>query len=311
MSKAINTPARVSDATRMRVLDAVHELDYVPKETATSRARHGTGRIGVFAPFSAYPSFAERLNGVLSVAAESRTEIVVFDVQSAEESANILETLPTLRSLDGLVLMSVPFGKRVATAMRRGHLPAVLIDTSGHDLPAISIDDEGGGALAAEVLLGAGRRRLAFVGQRQVLETFDSPSRRRQAGFERRAKEMGCSINPDDVLLVGNDFEESRAAVQALLVSRQPDAIFAHTDKLAAAVLAAATRLGLTVPDRLSVVGFDDGPVAEVLELTTIRQPLRESGMWAARSLVQMIKDPKLVSPSLTLPVSLVRRRSA
>ena len=109
VSKTLNAPAKVAPDTRRRVLDAVRELDFVAKEVASSRARRGAGRIGVFAPFSTYASFAERLNGVL--ASQRRFEVVVFDVQSAAESSHVLESLPALRSLDGVIVMSVPISQ--------------------------------------------------------------------------------------------------------------------------------------------------------------------------------------------------------
>jgi LacI family transcriptional regulator len=313
VSKTLNTPTRVAPSTRERVLDAVHELDYVPKEVATTRARRGTGRVGVFAPFSAHPSFGDRLNGVLGVMSGPRHEVVVFDVRSAEESADVLESLPALRSLDGLILMSVPFGKRVASAMRRGRLPVVLVDLVRSDFPTVLVDDLQGGALAAVTLREAGKSRLAYVGHRQLIDDFDSPSRRRQAGFEEEITRGGLGILPPVMtLLVSNDFTEASAAAEELLrADGRPDGVFAHTDELAAAVWAAADRVGLRVPEDLAIVGFDDGVIAQALGLTTIRQPLRETGQWAAQSMREMIADPGLVVPSLTLSVSLIRRRSA
>lgn len=313
VSKALNSPTRVAETTRRRVLDAVHELDYVPKETATSRARKGSGRIGVFAPFSSYPSFAERLNGVLADMAGTRNEVVVFDVKSAEDSADLLESLPALRSLDGLIIMSVPFGERVANAMRRGRLPVVLVDLTGEHFPAVLVDDLEGGRLAARTLLDGGRTRLAYVGHRQRIPEFDSPSRRRQHGFEEEvARDAATSGVRGDVVLVSNDHDEAKSAAEELL-SREdrPDGVFTHTDELAAVIWSAARRLGLRVPEDVAIIGFDDGAVARSLGLTTVGQPLRETGRWAAQSLRAMIEDPDLIVPSLTLPVSLVRRESA
>ena len=83
VSLALNTPERVSAATRDKVLVAADELGFVPKADAVTRARRGVGRIGVIAPFSSYPSFARRLNGVFSALREEALEVVVFDQQSA------------------------------------------------------------------------------------------------------------------------------------------------------------------------------------------------------------------------------------
>lgn len=290
------------------MLDAVRELDFIPKEVATSRARRAARRIGVLAPFSSYSSFSQRLNGVMTATSGTAVEIVVFDVRSAEQSTQLLESLPALRSLDGLIVMSVPFGERVAQALRSGKLPAVLVELAGHGFPAVLVDDRAGGELAARAFLDSGRSRLAFLGHRQLMAEFDSPSRRRHEGFEAAAFERGVSIDPSMVLLLENDFETARRAAHVLLSRHdRPDAVFAHTDDLAAATYRAAISLGLRVPHDVAIVGFDDGPIARALDLPSIRQPLTETGAWAARTLLGLIADPEASAPSVTLPVDLVR----
>ncbi|MDR0593205.1 MAG: LacI family transcriptional regulator [Bifidobacteriaceae bacterium] len=312
VSKTLNSPAKVAARTRRRVLDAVRDLDFVPKEVAATRARRGARRIGVFAPFSAYASFAERLNGVLTTLPARRVEVAVFDVQSAAESSHVLESLPALRSLDGVIVMSSPIGPEVAAALRQGKLPAVLVDAAGFGLPSVTTDDESGGRLAAEVLVGRGRRRFAFLGHSQVQPDWASPSRRRLQGFAAALAAAGFDLAADGAVLVGRAFDEAVAAASALLSSGdRPDAVFAHSDELAAAVHLAARRLGLAVPEDLAIVGFDDSTIAQALDLTTIRQPLRQTGEWALRTLTAMIEDPAAAAPSVVLPVQLVRRGSA
>jgi LacI family transcriptional regulator len=124
--------------------------------------------------------------------------------------------------------------------------------------------------------------------------------------------DAGRELAPDAVVLTDRSFEQAAQAAEALLSGpAAPDAIFAHTDELAAAAHLAAARLALRVPDDLAIVGFDDGVTAQALQLTTVRQPLRQTGEWAFRTLTAMIEDPTLAAPSLTFPVALVRRRSA
>lgn len=312
VSKALNKPAQVSDATRRRVLDAVEAIDFVPKAAATSHARRGTGRIGVFAPFSSFSSFGERLNGVLATMADKGVEVAVFDVESAAESAGTLESLPATRSLDGLIVMSVPFGDKVAEAMRRGGLPVVLVEIIGHGFPSVTTDDEAGGRLAAATLWEAGCRRPAFIGHRQVQSGLASPSRRRLHGFEAELVERGGPLDPRLRILEPNDFDRVRQDMEEILRSDlPPDGIFAHTDELAAAAQVAARKSGLRVPEDIAIVGFDDSLIAQTSDLTTIRQPLHGSGEWAASTLLAMIANPNDVAPSLTMPVSLVRRGSA
>ena len=312
VSKALNTPSRVSEQTLRRVLDAVERLEFVPKAAATSRARKGVGRIGVFAPFSSFGSFNERLNGILTATAAIPIEVVVFDVESAAESAKALESLPSLRSLDGLIVMSVPFGEKPAAAMRRARMPVVLVELEGHGFPSVTTDDRAGGALAAAALMEAGKTRLAFVGHSQVQQDLTSPSRRRLEGFAQHIADHGMRLEAGHQLLVTNDFDEAQTRVQQLLRDQpEIDGIFAHTDELAAAAQLAVRGLGRRVPEDVAIVGFDDGMTARAADLTTVRQALRESGRWAASTLLALIADPTSIAPSLTLPVSLVRRRSA
>src|SRR4051812_33302144 len=98
VSLALNSPSRVRAATLDRVLAAADELAFVPKADAVTRARKGIGRIGVLAPFSSYPSFARRLNGVFRAIKGSGSEIVVYDQESAASS--VLGSLPLTRRLD-------------------------------------------------------------------------------------------------------------------------------------------------------------------------------------------------------------------
>jgi DNA-binding LacI/PurR family transcriptional regulator len=129
VSLALNSPTRVSDATRQRVLRAADALGFVPKADAVSRARRGVGRIGVVAPLTSYASFARRLNGVLRAVQGQPLEVVVFDQQSAAATAlPLLASLPLTRRLDGLVVMGLPLEESVATRLVSLELPTVLVD---------------------------------------------------------------------------------------------------------------------------------------------------------------------------------------
>jgi LacI family transcriptional regulator len=311
VSKALNAPAKVAEPTRRRVLEAIRQLNFVPKETATSRARRSARRIGVFAPFSTYPSFAERLNGILTAESNQPVEVVVHDVQSAAESGRVLEALPALRSYDGVIIMSVPLSQEAADALRHGHLPAVLVDVAGYGLPSVTTDDEQGGRLAANALIRTGRTRFAFLGHRQVLPELESPSQRRLLGFRAGLAEAGFQLDPNATALAGPTFEDAiRAAIDLVGASAVPTGVFAHTDELAAAVHLVARRLGRAIPQDIALVGYDDSSIASALDLTTIRQPLRQTGEWALRALNALISDPEAVAASVTLPVGIIRRGS-
>jgi DNA-binding LacI/PurR family transcriptional regulator len=296
VSLALNSPGRVSEATRRRVLDAVDELGFVPKAEAVARARRGVGRIGVLAPFSTYPSAARRVNGIVGAVGDRPLEVVLFDQESAaRSSAPLLGSLPVTGRLDGIIVVSRPLDPAVARRLSR--LPTVLVDVRHPGFDSVSASDEEGGRLVAEHLLAQGHRRFAFLGEAQESDAYVSPSQRRFAGF--RAALPG---RPVAVLPASHRLSSAVTAARTLLsAEHRPTAVFAADDTLAAGALRAAHALGLAVPADVAVVGFDDGDLAEALDLTTVRQPLEESGRIALEMLLDRPGPVREVSLGLEL----------
>jgi DNA-binding LacI/PurR family transcriptional regulator len=300
VSLALNSPTRVSDATRRRVLDAVDALGFVPKAEAVARARRGVGRIGVLAPFSSYPSAARRLNGVLGAIGDRPLEVVPYDQESAARSSSpLLDSLPLTGRLDGIIVVSRPLDETGARRLSR--LPTVLVDVRHPGFDSVHTDDAAGGRLVAEHLLARGHRRFAFLGEAQASDRYVSPSQRRFEGFR-----AALADRPVDVRRAEHRVGTALTAAKALLSAR-PTAVFAADDVLAAGVLRAAHELGLRVPADVAVVGFDDGDLAEALDLTTVRQPLEESGRTAMEMLLRRIGAPG-AGREVALSLELIRR---
>jgi DNA-binding LacI/PurR family transcriptional regulator len=309
VSLALNSPARVRPTTLSRVLAAADELAFVPKADAVTRARRGIGRIGVLAPFSSYPSFARRLNGVLRAVKGSSSEIVVYDQESATSS--ILASLPLTRRLDGLIVMSLPFSDEVANRLVSQQITTVLVEIERHGFSSVTIDDAAGGRMVAEHLLARGHRHLAFIGEEQSSHHYVSQSEARLSGFKEALTAAGCPVAEGSVQLVPHGIEAARAATHKLLAGTPtPTAVFAHDDILAGGALKAAHELGLSVPNELAVVGFDDGELAEQLGLTSVRQPLEDSGEIAAQMLLANLANPGRSARQMTLNLTLVERET-
>jgi DNA-binding LacI/PurR family transcriptional regulator len=312
VSLALNQPARVAAATRERVLTAVDDLGFTPKATAVQRARKALQRVGVLAPFSSYASFTERLSGVLEIARTQGLEVVLFDAESAADSVHpLVSTLPITQRLDGMILMSLPLAEQAAERLRRSGLPTVLLDSSRVDLTSIDTDDEGGGHLAGIRLIESGKRRLVFVTERKLSDSFVSQADRRLAGLRRAATEAGLDPAGVQVIEGSSDFASGQAAMVEVLRDLTPVGVFGHHDLLAAGALQAARAAGRSIPDEVAVVGFDDGDVATSVGLTTIRQPLRQSGSIAMSTLLDLLTDPTTPLRRITLGVELVVRESA
>lgn len=312
VSLALNSPGRVKESTLDRVLSVADELDYTPKAEAATQARRGVARIGVLAPFTSYPSFASRLNGILRVTHNSAWEVVVYDQESAAVRSPTLASLPLSRRLDGLIIMSLPLDEVVARRLRKQRLPTVLLDTRHPDFSSVATDDGEGGRLAAEYLLQRGHTRFAFISEeKRGQHDYLRPQARLDA-FRRTLRTAGLELPGTHVVHVPYTVEGARRAAHTLLDREdRPTAVFAHDDRLAAGVLRAARDRGMSVPGDLAVVGFDDDEFAELLELTTVRQPLRESGEVAAQTLLSQLADPDRTVQQITLRLSLVERSTA
>lgn len=312
VSLALNTPARVSDRTRRRVLQAADLLGYTPKSEAVAKARKGVGRIGVLAPYTSYPSVARRLSGVLQAVGDRPLEVVVFDHRSAAESPSpLLDSLPLTGRLDGLVIVSLPLEDGTARRLADLGLPSVLVDVDRPGFDSVHTDDAEGGRLMAEHLLERGRRSFGFLGEAQQSDAYVSPAQRRLSGFRAALGEAGHRLPPGSVQFAGHGLEQAAEAARRLLSGRRrPDALFAGDDTLAAGALRAAQALGLDVPADVAVAGFDDSELAQAMDLTTVRQPLEESGRAATELLLQRMNGESAAVREVTLRLELVSRSS-
>ncbi len=312
VSRVLNTPEKVNPATRARVIAAIDALGFVPRADATARARKTSGRVGVLAPFFTYPSFVERLRGVATALAGTSYEFVVYAVDAAKQRDANLASIVVTRRVDGLVIMALPFGDDMARRMADARIEAALVEFSHNGFNSIEIDDAEGGRMAAAHFLATGRRRCAFVGDSELPDYAIHPSDMRLAGYRRALEEAGCCLPNEYVGLRPHGLETARQATLGLLdLPHPPDAIFAASDTQAMGVLKAARDRGVRVPDDLAVIGFDDIEVSEYIGLTTIRQPLQESGRIAVELVLNRLVDPGRPVQHVRLPLSLVVRETA
>jgi DNA-binding LacI/PurR family transcriptional regulator len=107
ISRVLNSPDKVNSETHKKVIDAIDRLGFVPKAEARARAMQGTGRIGVLTPFFTAPSFVQRLRGVASTLSKANYELVIYPVDSLDHLQGHLSSIPIMRNIDGLIIMSL------------------------------------------------------------------------------------------------------------------------------------------------------------------------------------------------------------
>jgi DNA-binding LacI/PurR family transcriptional regulator len=312
VSRVLNAPESVGTATRARVLSAIDELGFVPKAEAAALARKAGTRIGVLAPFFTFPSFVERLRGVANALSASPSELVIYNVDSSARRDGYLASLPVTRRLDGLIVMALPFDGVAAKRLVANRLETVLIEFSEEPFSSIRIDDHAGGQMAGEYLLEQGHRRCAFVGDCDLPDYAIHTSDRRLAGYRQALDAAGVELPDAYIALAPHSRENARlSALQLLDLPEPPTAIFVASDHQAVGVLKAARERGLAVPRELAVLGFDDLDIAHYIGLTTVRQPLEESGRVAVELTLSRLADSSRPAQRVRLPLTLVRRETA
>jgi LacI family transcriptional regulator len=309
VSRVLNSPDRVSDASRRKVMAAIDQLGFVPNAEARARNLQSTGRIGVLTPYFTSPSFTDRLRGVATALSGSRYELIVYTVDSMERLHNYLATLPLTGSLDGLIVISLPVDEEAALRLVSNQLQTVLIEYAHPSFSAISVDDRAGGRLAAQHLVELGHQRCAYVYFGEHPPYSIHPEEPRLAGYREALADAGLRL-PDEYIKY---FPISRKGIREKLrelfeLPNPPTAIFAPADDLAIRVIHGAHELGLHTPHDLSVVGFDDIDIAEHVDLTTISQSLVKSGEMAVELLFGRLEDPERPIQQIQIGVHLQKR---
>lgn len=311
ISRVLNSPERVTEVTRAKVLAAIDQLGYIPKAEARARALQRIRRIGVLTPFFTAPSFVQRLRGIAAALADSNYELIIYTIESLSRLKGYLATLPLTGDLDGLIVVSLPLDKEEMQRLFRHNLETVVIESSQQFFSSVEIDDFAGGQMAAQYLLGRGHCHFAFLGDIHPPDYAIRPIVARLAGFQECLSQAGVGLPEEAVQSASYDQENSRQAARKLLnLHVRPTAIFAAADVQAIAVMKVAGELNLKIPKDLAVLGFDDLEMADYVGLTTIRQSLDDSGRIAAELLTARLTDPARPVQHIQLPLTLVERET-
>jgi DNA-binding LacI/PurR family transcriptional regulator len=310
VSRVLNDSPRVSAGTRARVLAAIEVLDYRPNPLARGLSRGRCQTLGVVVPFFTHASAVERLRGVVAALDDSRYDLVLFNVESTVHRDEHFATLTGRDRADGLLVMSLPPPAGSLARLAESRVPIVLVDSHGPGVPAVVTDDIEGGRLATRHLVELGHEHIAFIGDEPGNPLGFTSSAAREQGYRETMADAGLTVRPGDVRHGPHVRPVARDLAECLLAGDdRPTAIFAASDTQALGVLEAARAGGLDVPADLSVVGFDDIEVSSYAGLTTVRQPLFESGRRATELLLESVAAEEPIGESeLRLDLELVVR---
>lgn len=302
-------PRPVSPETRARVQAVIDELGYYPNEIARSLRLKQSSTVGLLIPNVTNPFYAEVARSLESYCHEAGFLVMLCNSGGQEDRE--VKYIQALRAkqVEGLVVLPYSDPAALLRPVMQTRIPTVLLEHELRGVSCIAIEEYEGGRLATEHLLDLGHRRIALLRQTET----SALSRQRIDGYRAALEQAGV---PYDASLVvecdGTQADGDRITRELLQRTQPPTAVFAHNDLVAQGVCHAVRTEGLSVPQDISVVGYDDISSSAYLNppLTTVRFPKAEMGRLAGELIVGLLKRPHSSARKVILPTELIVRRS-
>jgi LacI family transcriptional regulator, repressor for deo operon, udp, cdd, tsx, nupC, and nupG len=285
VSRALRGLPNVATVTRERVQRVADELGYRPDPNASRLATGRSRTVGVAVPYISQWYFAQVVAGVEVELSERGYDLLLITVGTDDAKRRFVHEWPNLqRRIDALILVDLGLD---ADQLAQFEQDDAIVATIGYDFStfsAVTIDNRAAAQLAVSHLLDLGHRRIGLIGgDRDGPISFVVPSER-QHGYATALTGAGVEIDPALEIPGSFTLEGGADAMRRLMeLPDPPTAVFAMSDEMAFGAMRYAREVGLSIPDDLSIVGFDDHEFSSLVGLTTIRQPVAESGATAAR----------------------------
>ncbi len=311
VSRCLNSPDRVIEKTKIRVLAAVDQLGYIPNFAARAMAAKRSYTIGAIIPTMENAIFAR---GVQAFQDELREHGYTLLVSSSAYKPDMeKEQIRTLvaRGADGLLLIGHEREEQIYAYLEQHQVPVLIAWSYLPNIPQPSVGFNNRRAMfeLAKEVIRQGHRRIAII---SGLFEGNDRALNRVRGVKDAFQENG--LQPDGIAVVQTDYEIEKGANafrKLMSQSPRPTAVMCGNDVLAVGALREAERMGITVPNQVSVTGFDDIELAEIVnpKLTTVHVPHREMGRMAAGELVAMLETDS-EARSICIPTKIIIRGS-
>ncbi|WP_435923469.1 LacI family DNA-binding transcriptional regulator [Paenibacillus sp. DYY-L-2] len=307
-SYALSGDSKVSAKTREKVLEAARQLNYHKNGFAMDLKRSRTNTIALILTDLSGPYYSELIRSVQDVALSNGYDLVACSSMGGRESTAVKYLRE--KRVDGAIVLAQNITDEILLNAASASFPIIAMDrlTTGEGLISVVVDGELGGYKATRYLIDKGHRSIAYISG--PANSYDNSVRYQgylramhEAGLEEKAKWR----------LSGNFVRDGgyKATKMMLMQGEIPSAVFYGNDEMAIGGIKAMEEDGFSVPGDISVIGFDDIQLAEYVQppLTTIRQPMYDSGSLAGHLLFQLLNDEQ-VNDSYKLKVELIERRS-
>jgi DNA-binding LacI/PurR family transcriptional regulator len=314
VSRALRGLPDVATSTRDRVLQAASELNYVASPFAARLASGRTATVGLVVPFVNRWFFAEVIATVENALRRADFDLLLYNLGDASGRARFFDVMPMRKRVDGVLIASLVLDDAEFGALTELNRPVGLLGLEREGFLSARIDDVASARTAVEHLVGLGHRRVALIGGDTDDPMAFTPPLHRRDGYRDALQAAGVENDPALEHLGYFTVEGGRDAARYLLsLPERPTAIFAESDEMAYGALREIRAAGLRIPEDVAVIGFDDQPLSELLDLSTIRQPVADQALDVTTRLLALIgeaDDEPARDPSVVLPTELVVRGS-
>lgn len=312
VSRVLNNRPDVAPGTRERVEQIIQESGFVHNRLTHALRKGSSGIVDIIVPGLDTLYSVEIVRGVEEVVERTELRLALSTTKNAVLSEQRWLKKVLEGATDGAILVLSPGQSSNLNELHQRKIPFVVVDHQGElgsDIPSVSATNWSGGRAATAYLLSLGHRRIAVIGGGATLHC----SIGRIAGYRSALEEAGVPIYPEYIrqgeFMQQTGYEQTCALLE---LPEPPTAIFAGSDLQAMGVYSALRARGIAVPEGISVVGFDDVPLARLVTptLTTVRQPLVEMGRVATTMLLRLIAGEPLDSIRVELATTLIVRES-
>ncbi|ACO47843.1 substrate-binding domain-containing protein [Deinococcus deserti] len=313
VSRVLNGQHWVAEQTKAAVLQAVQELNYKPNAVARSLMNAQTKTLAILFPNVSDMFSGTVLSGIEDAAHERGFSVIVCKTGGGHDRTLSYLQLLAEKRVDGIIFASEVLREEYSSFVQQVRIPLVVLsgESVQPEIPTIRCNDHQAAYAATSYLIGQGHEHIGML----YGGAHETPEQNgRLTGFHEAHRDHGLVVVPEHVLcLEGFAFKDGQAGGARLLhQAKGLTAIFASSDELALGVMSAAYARGIQVPSDLSVMGFDDLPLAEmsIPPLTTVRQPLYGMGRRAATMLLDHIQDIKKLEGHAVFPTTIIERKS-
>ncbi len=295
VSRALRGLPDVAASTRSRVLEAAAELDYIASPFAARLASGRTATVGVVVPFVNRWFFAEVIDTVETSLRKAGFDLLLYNLGDEQGRARFFDVMPMRKRVDAVLVASLVLSDAEITALESLGTPVGLLGFARPGFLSTRIDDIASARAAVRHLTALGHRRVALIGGDTDDPMRFTPPLHRADGYREALAEVGVAPDPALELLGYFTIEGGEQACNALMrLDEPPTAIFAESDEMACGAMRALRKLGRKVPDDVAIIGFDDHPTAELMDLSTVRQPVNGQALDVTTRLLATIASGEL-----------------